>query len=161
MSAAVNSPGLSNTASPAPSAMARAICSVWPVPLQKTIATLFIGNGSFLSSHRDRQPGNRRSVAVASQVNIGTLAKTRKARLGGSRVAVRFPVPFKGVVLSLVAHETNHILQRIAEKDTDFMGEGSPLCQPGRQMLQSGAEIFRLRVTNLGQVCANFRRFEN
>src|SRR5699024_2300546 len=107
------------------SAMARAIASVLPVPLQYTIATLFISirilsvvqNGS---SNRNGQPGDRRSAAVTAQIHFRTFSEAGEAGFGLYGVAVHLPIPFAGIVLALVHHKADHILQRITEEDADL-----------------------------------------
>ena len=100
-----------------------------------------------LSSHRKLQ--NRPPLIPKPGVNMAAFSIPLECFDRFTRVAVHLPAARARTVFSSMLNKPNYIIQRIAQKNADFVGKGITLLQPGFQTAQG---IFRIQaaVAELG-----------
>ena len=94
------------------------------------------------SSHDEL--GDQGSLRIPAAKDRGTAAVALEAPAGRLGIAIALPAAAEGVVPALMADESLDIIQRIAQKDADLVGEFvRPTGAEGLQLLQEAVALIK------------------
>lgn len=92
----------------------------------------------------DSQTLDGRSAAEQTEIYCRTLVQLSKMPLGGTGITIGFPAAAAGEVAARIFDKAHHIVERIAQKYADLMGEISLAAEPAGQLPQKRRVVVRL-----------------